>query len=189
MEEMIQLHVYIKDQTKTTTKNFDMSQYKWLRSLIVALTLYNGRRGEEPARFTVAEYQDAVSGVWVPTESVQRIEDETEKILVGPFLLAFMHGKGKKFVPVLIPNYTVIPINMLLNFCKEYGIPNSSIFLFAAKATGAHCSGWHSVHDICTAAGVKTHKINISFPAIRLWKCLQKKENIYGTHGAHGKSQ
>ena len=39
-------------------------------------------------------------GQWIPPE-VELIEDKAEKLLVGHYKLAHMHGKGKKYVPVL----------------------------------------------------------------------------------------
>ena len=51
----------------------------------------------------IEEFTDAVNGVWVPQENGKTIEDETEKYLLGQFKLAYLGGKGKEPVPVLMP--------------------------------------------------------------------------------------
>ena len=94
-----------------------------MRDLIVArLTLYNGRRGEEPARILVREYEEAMSDEWLPSNDIEKIDDPAEKYLVGQYKLAYLHGKGKKFVPVLIPNDLIKGIDVLLKFREEFGI-------------------------------------------------------------------
>ncbi|XP_046559508.1 uncharacterized protein LOC124268559 [Haliotis rubra] len=122
-----------------------------LRSLVVArLTLYNGRRGDEPSRMLVKEWEDAIDGTWIPSDHV---EDEAEKYL----RLAYLHGKGRKFVPVLIPEAVTEAVQILLNRRGENGVSDSNIFLFATKGSNSHCSGWHCVRDVCSPAGVRVN--------------------------------
>ncbi|XP_046583081.1 uncharacterized protein LOC124290425 [Haliotis rubra] len=73
-------------------KPFHVKKYTWLRSLVVArLTLYNGRRGDEPSRLLVKEWEDAIDGTWIPAHQVEDVEDEAEKYLIGQFRLAYLH--------------------------------------------------------------------------------------------------
>ena len=62
--------------------------------------MYNARREKEAARL-MKEWEDALAGVWIPAELVEKIEDTGEQYLVGQYKLAFL--KGKKFVPILVP--------------------------------------------------------------------------------------
>lgn len=58
------LRSYINGQIQGLNNNFDISQYTWLRSLIVTrLTLYNARRGEEGSRVLLQEWNDALNNI------------------------------------------------------------------------------------------------------------------------------
>ena len=51
---------------RVTTGQVDVEEYVLLRSLVVCrLTLFNGRRGEEPARMLLREWDDAKNGEWI----------------------------------------------------------------------------------------------------------------------------
>ena len=102
--ELKKLNLFISTEIAETTARFNVEKYTWLRSLIVCrLTLYNGRRGDEPSRLLKTQWQDAMDNVWLPSEMVEQVEDEGQRYLIGQFKLAYLLGKGKKFVPVLIP--------------------------------------------------------------------------------------
>ena len=76
-----------------------------LRSLLVCrITLFNSRRGGEPARLLLLEWQDAESNVWISDEMVERVYDPLEKVFLGKYHLAYQRGIGsRKMVPILIP--------------------------------------------------------------------------------------
>lgn len=60
--EMANLNNFIKSEIEETLAFFNLENYAWLRFLIVRrLTLYNARRGEEPARMLVREWKEAVA--------------------------------------------------------------------------------------------------------------------------------
>ena len=75
-----------EEQAVTTLKNYVTSEiarltsaveqiqgenYILLRSLVVCrLTLFNGRRGDEPSRMTLSEWQDAENGEWLRKHEV-----------------------------------------------------------------------------------------------------------------------
>ena len=102
--------------------------------------------GDEPSRITMSQWQDALNGVWLPTEQVEDIKDEAERYLVGQFKLAYINGKGKRFVPVLIPVDTVEAICLLVEARTCYGISDFNTILFPTKLGMSHCSGWHAVN-------------------------------------------
>ena len=154
-KEMRQLSQFMNTEISNITENFELSRYSWLRSLVVCrLTLFNGRRGEEPSRMLVSEFEDALDRAWLAHDSIDIINDEAEKYLVGKFELAYLHGKGKKYVPVLIPNDIISAIKLLQEYRLQHSIPSTSKFLFSTRSSASHCSGWHAVNDVCCHAGL-----------------------------------
>lgn len=119
--------------------------FQWKGTLIVSrFTLFNARRGEEASRMLRTEWEDAERNVWVPQEQVANVEDSAEKFLVVQFQLADLKGKGKKFVPVLVPKDLVPGIRLLIENRTLYGIPVNNPFLFGTKSEKSHCSVWHA---------------------------------------------
>jgi hypothetical protein len=104
---------WVKDHTLDTVNTMLNDEYiLWgknefivIRDLIACrLTLYNGRRGGEPARLLLTEWESAENDKWIDPQRVKKIVDPLE-MLVAKFKLAYQLGKGsKKLVPVLIPN-------------------------------------------------------------------------------------
>jgi len=155
--QMKTLKSFIQGEITGLLNEFDMTQFTWLCSLVARLTLYNGRRGEEPSRVMMQEWMDGLAGKWVPSNQIEVIEDEAEKFLLGQFKLVYIHGKRKKFVPVLVPNDLIQPIGVLIENRQNFGITDENLFLFATKSSNSHCSGWHAVDSICAVAGVKVN--------------------------------
>ena len=186
---MMKLKNYIQSEIGYAVKNFTLHQYTWLRSLVVArLTLYNARRGEEGSRLLLEKWNDAMNDIWVPQESTELIEDEAEKFLVGQYKLAYMAGKGRKYVPVLIPLDLIEPVNILLSNRGKFGIVDDNIFLFATKSSNAHCSGWYAVSSICEAAGVSVNATKNRHRASTVYASLDMKESdrkIFYDHLGH----
>ena len=69
-----QMKSHIKRELQRLTASDDVgSDYVLLRSLVVCrLTLFNGRRGEEPARMLLSEWSDARDGSWLRQHKVSR---------------------------------------------------------------------------------------------------------------------
>jgi hypothetical protein len=155
-EDLKLLKAYLQAEIVETVKNFSMEMYTWLRTIIVSrLTLFNARRGEEASRMLCKEWEDGEKNIWMPAEHVEKVEDPAEKLLVGQFKLVYLKGKGKKFVPVLIPIDLVPGLQLLVKMRSKFGISDKNMFLFATKSSASHCSGWHALNDVCTKAGIK----------------------------------
>lgn len=138
-------------------ENLDVSNYTWLRTLLVAvITMWNFRRGEEGSRITLQEWKDAENDVWIPNGEIQHVSDEAEKYLRGRYKLVYLHGKGeKRYVPCLIPNELHKPINTLLEMRMDFGISEENIFLFGTKGGNGHASGWQAVSEVGSKINVK----------------------------------
>lgn len=183
------LKMFIQGEIAHLVKNFTIRDYSWLRSLVVArLTLYNARRGEEGCRILVQEWNDALNDVWVPQESVESIEDPAEKFLVGQYKLAYMAGKGKKYVPILIPLDLIEAVNILLLNRVNFNISPNNPFLFATKSSKYACSGWHAVSDVCSAAEVSINATRNRHRASTVFASLDMSEidrRIFFDHMGH----
>ena len=59
------------------------------------------------------EWADAEANVCIPDKDVSNVDDEAELFLVGQFNLAYLKGKGLKYVSVLVPINLVESIRIL----------------------------------------------------------------------------
>ncbi|GFR76745.1 histone-lysine N-methyltransferase SETD8-A [Elysia marginata] len=73
---------------------WDSHDFVRLRNLTVCrLTMFNARRGGEPARLTIKEWDDAFAGAWVDPLGFS-IQDPLEQALVSKYKLAYQAGKA-----------------------------------------------------------------------------------------------
>ena len=155
LTELKKLKSFTINEINKSVDHFDISQYSWLRSLLICrLTLYNGRRGEEGSRMLLSQWRDAIDNVWLPKDRVEEIEDKAKRFLIDQYRLAYLHGKGKKFVPVLIPEDVIKAGQLLVKYRAVFGIRENNPFMFASKSSASHASGWHAVHKVCEKAEV-----------------------------------
>jgi hypothetical protein len=172
-EKIIRLRTYIAAEIPFVLSDYTIKKFAWLRSLVVArLTLFNARRGEEASRMLISEWEDAEKGVWLPEEEIQKVTDIGEQFLLGKFRLAYLKGKGKKYVPVLIPTDLLEAIQVINRDRSKFGIREDNPFLFATKSGLSHCSGWHAVAEVCPEAGI--HMITAT-------KMRQRLSSIYAS--------
>ncbi|XP_061182956.1 uncharacterized protein LOC133191225 [Saccostrea echinata] len=154
-QKVIQIKEYIAAEIPIILKDYTVKNFAWLRSLVVArLTLFNARRGEEASRLLISEWEEAEKGVWLPDEELEKITDPAEQYLLGQFKLAYLKGKGKKYVPILIPNDLLSAIQVIKRDRFLFGIREENPFLFATKIGLSHCSGWHAVAKVCAETGI-----------------------------------
>lgn len=184
-----QLKDFLSEEINRVTMHFEISDYSWLRSLIVTrLTLFNGRRGEEPSRMLLQEFTDAMDNVWLPEGDVENISDEAERYLIGQFRLAYLHGKGRKYVPVLLPEDLLKPIQILIDNRIPHGIYDGNPFVFATKHSKRHCSGWHAVKHVSDAAKVpinatkNRHRISTLYAGLHM---NEAEREIFFDHMGH----
>ena len=115
------------------------------------LTLFNGRRGGEPARLLLREWVEADEGAWLDEQRMDDMLDEAD--MNEKIKITYQSGKGvNHLVPVMIPHDTVYAMKILSNVevRKNAGILESNIYIFAStQGSAKHCSGWHSLDNIC----------------------------------------
>lgn len=117
------------------------------------LTVYNGRRGGEPARLFIYQWKEALEGVWIRQETRQTYKNEIE---TGN-RITFQEGKGTRQVPVFIPPDLVAALNFLcsVEVRKESDVADTNIYVFpSTKSSENHISGWHALMNSCTKANI-----------------------------------
>jgi len=135
------------------------TDYCELRDLVLSrLTLFNARRGGEPARLTMAEWQEAVADSWLDSTAVADSSD-VDKELFKEFKITYQTGKGNNhLVPILFPSDTISAMEKLTDSTVRNfaGIHHNNLYTFPnSKHSMDHVSGWHSVHRVSTDANIK----------------------------------
>ena len=116
------------------------------------------------------------------------MQDPAERFLANQFLLAYLPGKGKQFVPILIPKDICPAIELLMTHRTEYGICTNNPFVFPTKASTNHCSGWHAVYAITHLvpvnlnATLNRHRISTLYASMDMSPADSK---IYFEHISH----
>ena len=149
-------------ETYSNTLTFmDATSFVELRDAVCArLTLFNARRGGEPARLLLSEWRDAEAGAWVDQQRISKIDDPVEKKLLNTLKIAYQMGKGNyKLVSVLIP----LDCQKMLRILTSESTRNDSNVLPAnqyvfpsTQMKDTHASGWHVVHGICKNLDLKS---------------------------------
>ena len=132
------------------------SEYSLLRDLVVSrLTFFNARRGGEPSRMLLQEWEDALCNVWY--KDTESVNDPLEKMLVGRFKLAYQSGKRVKLVPLLIVNDCWKAMEILtdpeIRKQAHVYLENKFVFPLTRFSTG-HVFGWQAVEKCCHLAGL-----------------------------------
>ena len=125
--------------------------YVRLRDLVICrLTLYNARRGGEPARLLLEEWEEALTDKWVNRNLCTHF-DELETYLLDSTKIAYQMGKQKKLVSILIPIDMAPSLEKLSDqkVRKTAGVEDGNIYLFPfTQDSEYHASGWHSTNTI-----------------------------------------
>jgi len=149
----------ISELTKDASRQLTPSEFVALRDLVVCrLTMFNARRGGEPARLTVKEWLAAKNDEWLVASDVDKLP-AFEKQLFSDFKLTYQSGKGNNhIVPILFPADTISAMQMLTHdgVRDAAAVSLSNAFAFpSTNGSAEHCSGWHSINRVATAAGVQ----------------------------------
>ena len=166
-EDMMKVRRYTENRISAIVSDqfsiWDSVRFAELRDLVVSrLTLFNARRGGEPARLLVSEWKDGENGVWFDRNRIEKLSEEDAR-LFSEMMLTYQSGKGDKhLVPVLIPRDVVKGMEILCDpeVRDQADVLERNIFMFPAthKST-VHVNGWHSVSRICSAAEVEAGKV------------------------------
>jgi hypothetical protein len=106
----------------------DVADFIKLRAALVArLTVFNARRGSEPARLELIEWESARAEEWIDKQRISSAS-ESDADMLKQFRLAYQAGKGNHdVVPVLFPEDTVQGIRKLIEARQAVGVhPNNT---------------------------------------------------------------
>ena len=175
----------------------DSSVFIELRDCVCArLTLFNARRGGEPARLLLTEWEDAENGAWLDQQRINAIEDPIEKVLINSMKITYQMGKGNfKLVPVLIPQDVQEAIKMIADCTNRKAAevsPVNKYLLPSTQGSDAHVSGWHVINGICQKIDLKStetitatkqrHRVSTIFASLEL---PDKERQSFFDHMGH----
>lgn len=138
--------------TKESYVIFDTHNFVELRDLLVSrLTLFNARRGGEPCRLRLVEWEDAAKNAWISQQEVQKL-DELDRALLKDLKVAYQTGKGNKhLVPILLPPDTMDAMEMIVREENRAlaGVNKTNTYVFPSTQDSlSHVSGWHAVNSV-----------------------------------------
>jgi hypothetical protein len=146
------INALLEDPDKLWTTH-DFNQLRTL--LVCRLTLFNARRGGEPARLRLTSWFDAEKGSWVDPKAVERLS-EGDRLLTGAYLITWIVGKGKQLVPILFPKDIVKGIRKLVSLRATVAINPINRYLFPATRNSTRpVMGNQCIAAICLAAGIQ----------------------------------
>jgi integrase len=134
---------------------WDEPKFNHLRGLLIArLTMYNGRRGGEVAKMTLDHWKKAKCETWINQQKKPQL-DILDQLLIDRTKLAYIKGKGKSLVSILIPHDCISATDRLVSVRMEVGINQENKFLFAAGRGSTEApQGSQVMTKMCNASGV-----------------------------------
>ena len=106
---------------------------------VTALTIFCARRGGEPARLQIYQWNEAVNGEWTIKED---LPDEFDK---HSMLITYQTGKGADhLVPIMFTSETIQAMKYLTDeqIRREAGVNEKNMYVFAStKQSTSHASG------------------------------------------------
>ena len=157
-EDLQKLRMYTVERIAQLTQDkyhfYTKSEFVELRDLaITRLTIFNARRGGEPARLKLEEWHDAEKGAWIDSDRIRNISKEDNHLL-DSMKIAYQSGKGNKLVSLLIPGDVVLALEVLADTTvrQSVGIDTGNKFIFPFTSFSSdHASGWHSMRNVVNA--------------------------------------
>lgn len=174
------LRDYILQRIREITSDkfcvMDSHRFVELRDCVVArLTLFNARRGGEPSRLFIKNWNDADKGVWLDQQQLD-VLDPLDKSLAAQFKVGYQSGKGRHLVPILFTEDTHLALRKLADpeVRSMCGIRDDNTYLFPCTyMSEGHVSGWHAIKGLCNkvhldnseviTATANRHRVSVLF--------------------------
>ena len=149
---------HLTDQPQSAIGN---TEFVELRNLVCArLTLFNARRGGEPSRLRVDQWDKRHQ--WLPRSAMNDL-DEAEMSLFKRMDIVYGTGKGNHLVSCMVPQDCIKAIEILAtpDVRIQAGILKSNSFLFPnTEKSKHHTIGWDALDAICKKASIEGDMIN-----------------------------
>ena len=146
----------IQELTQCQYRIFDAKVFGHLRAAIVTrLTVFNARRGSEPAGMELTDWQAGENGEWIDPQTIHHVTTEEEQLL-RRLKLVYQAGKGTKdMIPVLVPEDCVVGIRRLIEEGEHCGISSHNKYVFPyCQGSLDHVIGWHEIRRMSLEAKV-----------------------------------
>ena len=143
----------------TCNKAINNNSFTDLRDLIICrLTIFNARRGGEPCRLKIKDWDDAKKDVWLNDETIKKL-DEIEKSIIKKVKITYQTGKGNNhLVPILFPLDVLEGLDILCSSTvrESIDIHKNNEYIFASTHSSLnHVTGVYCFDKVCLSAGVK----------------------------------
>ena len=161
------------------------------------LTLFNARRGGQPARLHLTDWIDGCSGVWFDKQRIENMSAEEKEIFEKSFIM-YQTGKGTNhLVSVQVPEDTMPALRKVTDAATriQCGISEANVYLFPSSlASEANVSGWHALNRVCLKAGIDPqnitatkmrHLASTTFEALEL---PEGKRKAFYSHMGHSRT-
>ena len=118
-----------------------------------SLIIFNARRGGEPVRLHLYQWQEALRGDWVEKDDLPEVFDNTS------MYITYQTGKGADhLVPVIFPPQTFQAMQFLTSeeIRRDAGVHGENIYVFASTQNSrGHADGWHLMDDMLKRINLK----------------------------------
>lgn len=159
-----------------------------LRNLTCSrLTLFNARRGGEPARLKIKHWQERAR--WMP-----KPDGQNEQRLFSDMTITYGPGKGNKLVDTIVPSECVSALDILTDsMVREAAtVANINDYIFASTESSiSHCNGWEATHYVMKKAGIDCPELNATGQRIRIstiyagCDVTEKEKDLFYKHMGH----
>lgn len=163
------------------------------------MSIFDFRRGGEPARILLEQYKEAIKDVWVDKSRLKHLHlTPLEEKLLDETKISYMIGKNTHLVPVIYPIDALRGLKLIANpsVRKKANVLNNNPYLFpSTRQSEFHLSGWHGFEDICNRVDLIEPE-NITFTKNRhlvssIYSVLELPENernSFYDHMGHSES-
>ena len=163
-----------KIMTEIDSFDHPAQSYITIRSATATyLTIFCARRGGEPVRLQIYQWEEALKREWVDRE------DLPNEFHLNSMLITYQTGKGSNhLVPVVFPPESIKAMKYLTDkhIRGEAGVNERNEYVFAStQQSESHASGWHCIDDILTRLSLKG-TINATRNRHRVASLLSKLE-------------
>lgn len=154
----------IKRLTAQYESSFGKAEFVELRTCVCSrLTLFNARRGGEPARMKISH--------WLEREKWLDSSKESDKGFQSNIEIVYAPGKGNHLVDTIVPPDCVKAMDILVNseVRAKVSVSSTNQYVFAnTEDSEYHCSGWDATHMLCKKANIICPELTATGQRIRL---------------------
>lgn len=141
-------------------EDLDKNLFIELRNLTCSrLTLFNARRGGEPARMKICHWTNR--GQWL----------QSRKTNCTDMAITYAPGKGNHLVDTIVPRECMKALEALTDadIRKRATVAESNIYIFAnTELSDTHCSGWNCTKYVQEAASIECPELNATGLRIKM---------------------